>query len=248
MTVAFDNTNTFIQQASGNPLSGAQTVNAGSNLGIIVYVVWNDQNEGITITTVKYNGVTMTSLGARVRVDSVIDVYLQMFALANSQVATGSNTLEVTFSSANAIRQGAILNAYTGVDQTTPIRAGSYTSFSGVTAVDGTKALVVTSQTDDMTATGIASNDATPTTTQTLRTADQISGNGFIASDDAVATGNMTHTWDVGAVIDDIAMVGASLAAASGPSATLTPLVGAAALTGIAPQRVIGTVITPATP
>jgi len=32
----------------------------------------------------------------------------------------------------------------------------------------------------------------------------------------------VTHTWDIGTIIDDIAMVGASLAAASGPSATLT--------------------------
>lgn len=214
MAVAFGNSNTILAQASGNPLSGAKTINAGSNLCAVVYVVWNDVNEGITITGVKYNGVSMTSMGARVRIGTTNLHYIQGWYLAGP--ATGSNTLEVTFSSANATDQGAVLLAYTGVDQTTPLRGGSYTSFSGLTDANGTKALVVSSAVDDRTVTASGNFDHAPLSSQTLRTSDT-AGSAFFGTDDGAGAATVTHTWDTVVVsANAIALFGASLAADAG--------------------------------
>lgn len=212
LAVGFGNGNTPLTQASGTTLSGAQTVSAGANLAAIVLVTWNDLNEGINVLTATYNGVALTSLGARVRVN-VSSFYLQAFQLAGP--AAGSNTLSITFDSPNAIQQGAVLNAYTGVDQTTPVRAGTYTTFTGTTAADGTEALVITSATDDRTFTGEASTEGAPTTSQTLRNNSLIQGSYYMGADDAAGAAIVTHTWDTHvAASNDIALLGASLKAA----------------------------------
>lgn len=230
MAVAFLNSNTAISNAGPTAtLTGAMTVNADSNLCAWVDVSWDDVNEGITISSATYNGIALTSLGARVRMGATANRYLQSFVLANNQVATGSNTLTVNFTpNADATNMAAMLRAYKNVDQTTPIRAATYTSFSGQTDAAGLKAFPVTTATDDLTVTAVVENANSPTTDQTLRTADAFFATFFLGTDDGAGASPVTHTWNTNiASVNDIALTGASLQAVStttdpgGPSVTI---------------------------
>lgn len=249
MPAAFGNSNTILAQASGNPLSGAKTINAGSNLCAVAYVVWNDANEGITITWVTYNGVPMTSMGARIRIGTTNIYYIQGFYLPGP--ATGSNTLEVTFSSANAIDPGAVLLVYTGVDQTTPLRAGSYTSFSGLTDADGTKLLPISSVAGDRTISASGNLDHLPLSSQTLETSD-VSGAAFLGTDDGAGAATVNHTWaTVVPNANAIAILGASLAAAGGAAGQPTGSRFAKDTLGLKPwsvRRMAGRLFVPAGP
>lgn len=221
MAVGFVNTNTpLVQFPSTTTLSGAQTAtNTGTNLCAVAFIGWNDEFAGLDVSTVTYGGAAMTAWGAKVMVGSSGNLFLRAYGLVAP--ATGSNTLSITFTGA-CINRAAVLSVYNGVDPTTPIRSGTYTTLSGNTSGAGLASLVVTSATGDRTLTCATSTGAASmTTNQTLREHDNGFGSCIEGLDDAAGATSVTHTWDQhNAAASPIAVVGASLQAA----ATTTPV------------------------
>jgi hypothetical protein len=64
VAVGFGNTNTPFEAGQGVGLSGAQTVNAGTDLCAVCLVVWETIGEvDVPITTITYGGQAMTAVG-----------------------------------------------------------------------------------------------------------------------------------------------------------------------------------------
>lgn len=142
MAVAHDGnaSGTTVTEAA-SPITFSHTCGAGSDRGLVVGLAWN-ASAGMAITGVTYNGVAMTHTGAT-GTDGTNRRSTQ-YALANP--ASGANTVSVAFTgTASLIGFGG--SSYTGVDQTTPIRAGTPNSGGNTT---GNPSIAITSQTDDM--------------------------------------------------------------------------------------------------
>jgi hypothetical protein len=191
MAVAFVNTNTpFEAGASVGTLSGAQTVDGGADCAVVC-VQWETSGEAdVAISSITYGGQAMTSVGNRLSNAGELSQVFRLIA-----PPTGSNTLEVVFASAGQmLGSAAVLSAYSGVDQATPIRAGSITEFNGVADGGGNASVVVPSAVGDMTSTGMGTTCRNEVTNQTLRAALTV-GNTFLRTDDAPGATTVTHTW-----------------------------------------------------
>lgn len=222
--VSFVNDNTPITAAGpASSLSGSQTVTAsGSNLVAIIDIFWDDQFLGDNISAVTYGGVAATALGVKVDNTGSGRSFIRTYRVINPP--TGSNTLSVTWTAGNSINLYAYLRAYNGVDQTTPVRAGSYTTFSGNTSAGGTASLVVPSAVGDRTFTSVGAVATALTTTQTLRRHNDSTGSAVTGFDDAAGAATVTHTWDNNtAAALGIGIIGASLQASAGAADTTPP-------------------------
>ena len=103
------------------PLSWSHTVAAGSNR--VMFVELSISTTGTTATGVSYGGVAMTLVG---RSSSGV-VPVEIWKLVNPQEGTAN--VVASFSATAAVAAGA--TTYNGVDQTTPVRVGSFVSGFG---------------------------------------------------------------------------------------------------------------------
>jgi len=189
MSVAFLNTNTMGRSAT-SPVSAAMSVTASGADRCAFAVIPYDRNADQSITAVTYGGQTMTACGSPVGWGGGgLDARVAVYYLVNPP--TGSNTLAITVA-------GTItdiyynLVAFTGVNQTTPVRAGTYQA-SNPTSSDS---LTITSNTLDLTLTAVNGSGAGATTSN--QTSDGTNGGGTFSggSDHATtAASSVTHTY-----------------------------------------------------
>jgi hypothetical protein len=92
---------------AGETETHAFDAGSGANRVLVVGVVWRDQSN--TISGVTYNGVAMTSLGAKVTEDARTS--MQLWRLANP--ASGSNNIAVTMGAGDN-NSGGVIGAWVG--------------------------------------------------------------------------------------------------------------------------------------
>lgn len=130
----------------GNTITLASKTTAGSDRAGVVMVGWENA-EGATVSSVTWNGVSM---GAA-RISQVNDLQTPD-AIFNSSIyvivnpPTGASDVVVTFS--DDVRGGAGAAGFTGVDQTTPVRAGSTVGLEA--SAGGTQSVTVNASAGDM--------------------------------------------------------------------------------------------------
>jgi hypothetical protein len=194
VAVAWLNINTDVYSSGANSFNVSMSVTAsGSNRCAVVHIQMQGSS-GVDITgNVTYAGTNMTSAGAALIDTQGSGSTVHLYVLQNP--ATGSNTLAGT--TTNPCNICVDLIAYTGVDQTTPVRSGSYTSHDNGATSSNVCTITIPSQTGDMTTSCAGSEDSTNalnSTNQTQRNIDNTIATSY-GTDDAVASGNVTHTW-----------------------------------------------------
>lgn len=200
--------------ASSTTLSWSHTC-AGSNLLLTVAVGLGGSDSGVT-TTVTYNGVSMTSAG-KAHANNQPQGYTEMFYLVSP--AIGTNTVIVTASASRALTGGSV--SFAGVDQVTPV-SNVTTGFGD----GGTASVTVSSATDNMVVSSIASGSEVTASANTLQWRNNFSnsfgaGNGAESSD----TGASSVLMSFSLTSDWWGMVGMSLNAAPTTPAVTTQAV-----------------------
>lgn len=188
MAVAFNNTNTMAHVSAAS-FSGSMNVTAGGSNIVAFAAIGFDFLASESITGVTYGGSSMTSCGAA-STNATSNSHTQGFYLINPP--TGSNTLAVT-GNANVAELYVNLISFTGVDQTTPVRPGTYATSSGNST---SPSLVISSNANDLTLSIV--NAGPVSLSSTNQTSDGIStaGNNAAGSDHATtAAASVTHTW-----------------------------------------------------
>lgn len=125
--VGLGNTNTA-SRVAGGAVTGSKTVTAGSNLCAVLWLAF-DNASGLSVTVGAVAGATsMNSIGTQSATTGGGDsFYCAAYVLTAGQgLGTGSITFTATV--AGGVVRDVYWNVvvYTGVDQTTPIRAASY--------------------------------------------------------------------------------------------------------------------------
>lgn len=140
---------------------------SGSDRLLIVTVMWNDSNgTDADLTSVTYNSVAMTAVGATTRANtsvSGVDRCIRSYYLVAP--ATGSNTVAVTMNQ-SGLSFGAAAVSYTGVNQIIPL--GTQVVNSTTSSVT-TLACTVSSATGNMVHSGIANRNTGTVTTPTTQ-------------------------------------------------------------------------------
>jgi len=199
-------------------ISQSYTLAAGTgNNCAVARVMWISST--VTITAISYGGSAMTSAGAAAQDASGANV--QLFTLVNP--SSGSNTLAITFS---GTVQGVVdVGSFSGVDQSTPVRVGTYTTFVGTTdAGSGNYAVAITSDINDLTV-SVATNHNSNlnSTTQTVENIDNSFNDTFGSDHATTAAASVTHTWN-DSTSQNAAIAGFSLQGAGATSSTpMTP-------------------------
>jgi hypothetical protein len=219
VAVAFNNKNTDVQASNASSFSSSMSATAGSNLCARVDIaIGKDTGAPAISGNVTYNSVAMTAAGTAI-VDSTAKALAAIYVL--TAPSTGANTLAFSIANGPATTIYADLITYTGVDQTTPVRAGSYNS-SDTPASGSTVTLTITSQTNDMTCTcasvGGGNQNLGSGTNKTVRNNDT-AGATCIGTDDAAGAASNTHTWTMSGSDTGRIICGFSIAAAGGAAA-----------------------------
>jgi hypothetical protein len=211
MSVTLNTTNTTAFDQSSTTSSNYFNVDpGGSNTVAFACVTWSDA-AGISVSSITYNGNAMTAAGpASYNAQDGPDYpYAQVFYLANPP--TGWNDLTVTFNtSATDIYTNLI--SFDNVDQTTPIRPGTYQNpINQSSTSGGTYSMTISSNPSDLTMTCLnGGTDAAPTTNQTLDASSQW-GTTQEENDHATNAGStVTHIW-TGPANEGISIVGFSI-------------------------------------
>lgn len=195
-----------------SPATNAFTVGTGgTNVCAFATVVFDDA-ASMTITAVTYNGVAMTSCGAASKDDSS-NAYSQVFYLVNP--TTGSNTLSIT--ATGTVRDVYMnLTSFTGVDQTTPVRPGTYFNATGTVVTDGSGnyTKILTSAVGDMTFSCVNGQGGGNVNSNKTSNGSSLGGGYSGASDRAVGAATVTHTWSGGGAGTAISFCGFSIQAA----------------------------------
>jgi hypothetical protein len=208
MAVALLNAGTPVQGTT-SPTSDAFTVTASGTNRCAFAAIAYDIAAGMSVTGVTYGGQAMTSCGAASSNPTSHD-YAAVWYLVNPP--TGSNSLAITVAGTiTDIYRNLV--AFTGVNQTTPVRAGTYFNHTTAQVYDGSAhySLVVTSNTNDLTLTVL--NGGGGGITATTQTSDGISTAGLesFGSDHATtAASSVTHQW-TGSAAGNLAIVGFSI-------------------------------------
>ena len=154
--VMLNSANAITAPFGSSSLSAPMSVTAGGSNTVAFATVWVDEGSGAAGTTFNvtatYGGQAMTSAGAASYDYNYAPISSQIFYLVNPP--TGTNTLVVTATASSGTIQEVVANlvSYNGVNQTTPVRPGTYQalhSADGV-AVDNFTA-TITSNTSDLT-------------------------------------------------------------------------------------------------
>lgn len=228
MTVALNNHNAAVNNAGLTAQSAAFSVTAGGqNLCAVARALL--VGTSLTGATATYNGVSMNLLTSPIIDTTANNFVMVMFYLVAP--STGSNTLTVTRTGSGTPTDIYMdLTSYTGVDQTTPVRAGSIAT-NDLAALASSIALTIPSDSSDMTTTicttasggtDISGTSATPFNS-TLRS-HNAGGSICMGSDDAPGAASVVVTWAFAANTVARAVMGFSLQAAPPvPSTLLLP-------------------------
>src|ERR1019366_1354200 len=154
--VTFNNTNTAVAVLGSSSFSKPMTINAGGSNTVAFATVWVDEGSGVAgatfNVTATYGGQAMTSAGPAAYDYNYAPISSQVFYLVNPP--TGTNTLAISATASSGTIQEVVANmvSYNGVNQTTPVRPGTYQtlhSASGVTV--GSVTATIASNTNDLT-------------------------------------------------------------------------------------------------
>ena len=117
MAVTFDavGPNSAGTSATGTSLSWSHTCTGSNRLLVVGVAVGTVTSDASLVTTVTYNGVSMTS-ASKVHSNGSSNGYIQMFYLIAP--ATGANTVAVTNNSSADLAGGSV--SFAGVNQSTP--------------------------------------------------------------------------------------------------------------------------------
>ena len=230
-TVTFNNTNTAVAAFGKSSLSAPMSVTAGGSNTVAFATVWVDQGSGASGTTFNvtatYGGQAMTSAGATSYDYNYAPISAQVFYLVNPP--TGTNTLVVNATASSGTIQEVVANlsSFNGVNQTTPVRPGTYQtlhSANGVTV--GSFTATISSNPSDLTLSAVEAtyNFTSPASNQTV---DGTNAAYYkVGSDHATtAASSISDTWSFTNPYAFYAYVGFSIQAASGggtPTPTLT--------------------------
>ena|SRR3990167_984727 len=237
MAIAVDATSQG-EIASGTSLTVAHTC-TGSNRALYVAVTaFFSPPPTVTAT---YAGVAMTQKASTLfgSGDAERITLLELVA-----PATGANNIVVTASGTAEIVLAAL--SLTGVDQTTPSGVGTTVATDGVTSTS----LVKVSETDDLVLDAVAWYNQTITvgagqTQQVLNNNGASMDSIAISTEPGAASVTMSWSW---AASENPGQCAININQAAADGASITPTAGAAVLAGVAPTRVVGTVLTPVTP
>lgn len=211
--VSLNNANT-IQTVAANTFSGSMSVTAGCT-NCVAFVIADFTPNAGAINTITYGGNTMTSAGTRQVTGTGTAAWASVWYLINPP--TGSNTLAIT---GNGSVTQIITNliSFSGVDQTTPVRVGTYQGTNANSSA--TISQTITSAVTDLTFSTTVAGSSAPSLNTSNQTSDGISNSGAEAagSDHATtAAASVTHTWTYSASSASPAMIGFSIAAAVAP-------------------------------
>lgn len=145
------NNSNGIAHASGASLSASMSVTAGgSNTVAVACIMWNNTASLAVTTTPTYGGQTMTAAGAAAMGTQYGNYfYAQPYYLVGPP--TGSNTLALGIAGAHEIYANIV--SFNGVNQTTPVRSGTYQNINNTTA---NPSMTITSNTSDLTITCVS--------------------------------------------------------------------------------------------
>lgn len=221
MAVAFVNsTGGSGNHSASSPLSFNFTAGAGSNRCVFVTVGYNGSS-GMSVTGVTFGGVAMTSAGAATH-NTIDNAYAEIWYLLEASIPSGSQAVAISVSGTLGDIYGNAA-CFSGVDQTNPVRGGTYGNWT-------TASNTITSDVNDLTISAI--NGGGSGTSGTNQTSDGISnaGNFGFGSDHATtAAASVTHTWSG---TNNPAMVGFSILVLGG-AAGFIPLTGEGGLGGM---------------
>lgn len=189
--VAFNNVGTAARQ-NGGSFSSAFTVTAGgSNIVALAAISWNGTATG-AVTAITYGGQAMTSCGTASTAGTSGGAGLQWFYLVNPP--TGSNTLAATVSNTPTEIYADVIS-FTGVDQTTPVRTGSYNRTVSSTSVGTTFTNVIQSNANDITVTAVMDDTGISSTNQTQRWSNTTGVMEQYGDTGTTPAASITHTW-----------------------------------------------------
>ena len=216
MAVAHVNSNSVITASGASAVSGAMTVNTGTDLCAIARLACGNSNTLPTQSTATYNSVSMTACGTPDNMQSG-GIGGAVMAWYLAAPATGSNTLSLNIGGGNQATIYADLSAFSGVDQTTPI--SGYQRRNDLSS-SSTAALTITSTANSITTTCATDASGSNTVSSTSQTSVNLnnSGSTCFGSDRAAGASTVTHTWTFGGASTAKLMIGFSVDAA--PTAT----------------------------
>jgi hypothetical protein len=200
--VRLNNTNKPVPAFGKSSLSAPMTVAPGGTNTVAFATVWVDEGSGAPGTTfnvtASYGGQPMTSAGPVSYDYNYAPISTQVFYLVNPP--TGTNILKVNATSSSGTIQEVVANlvSFNGVDQTTPVRPGTYHTQHSVNGVtDGIFTATIGSQLNDLILGAIEATYtfATPASNQTV---DGTANDYFmVGSDHSTTTGafSVTDTW-----------------------------------------------------
>lgn len=217
--VALNNVGTSDRQA-GAAYSGAFSVTAGGqNLGAFAGMTWDgDGQTGTMVCT--YGGQSMTAGGTKSTVGTNGGMGLQWFYLTNPP--TGSNTLACTVSGGTpgVTEIYANLISFTGVNQATPIRSGSYQFTVSSTAATNTFTAAINSSVNDQTVSCISDDVGINGTNQTQEWSNTTGISEQYADKSTTPAASVTHTWTFAGSGAQFVWAGFSIQPASGGGAS----------------------------
>lgn len=192
MTVAFLNRNTAQQITAGsvNDTTNMSVTAGGTNKLAVIFIAY-DNLASASVSAVTYGGQTCTKAGSTA-FNATSNAYTEWWYLVNPP--TGLNALVITGVNVSEFYYNLV--SYTGVNQVTPVRAGSYTTATGTSTAP---AITIPSNTVDLTCSCVNSGGSSITATN--QTSDGINTNGgFSGASDhcTTAASSVTHTWTEG--------------------------------------------------
>lgn len=194
MAVALLNTNTMKNVATSSVSSDtAFTVNSGTNTCAFIVIAY-DQAAGQSITAVTLGGQACTQAGTPAH-NATSNAYAEVWYLVNPPTGTAPSgpALSITGSGTfTDIYYNVVV--FSGVNQTTPVRAGTYTSSTGTST---SASLVVSSNTADLTLTVI--NMPSGFTSENQTNDGNNTGGAYGGGSDhaTTAAASVTHTWTI---------------------------------------------------
>jgi hypothetical protein len=227
-TVTLNNKNTPAAAFGSSSLSAPMTVNAGGTNTVAFATVWVDEGSGAAGTTFNvtatYGGRAMTSAGPTAYDYDYAPISSQVFYLINPP--TGTNTLVINATASAGTIQEVVANlvSYNGVNQTTPVRPGSYQTLHTSNAVTvGSFTATIPSSINDLTL-GAVEATYTFTSPASNQTVDGTTSAYYkVGSDHATnAAVSISDTWSFVNPWAFYAYVGFSIQPLSGPVLTYT--------------------------
>lgn len=214
--VALNNVGTS-DHVSATSYSAPFSVTAGgSNLVTFIAITWDGTASGV-VATPTYGGQNMTSCGSPSTSGTNGGEALQWFYLVNPP--TGSNTLAFSISNTPAEIYVNMIS-FTGVDQTTPVRSGSYFATVSSQAAGTTFTSAINSNANDQTVSAISDDTGISGTNQTQEWSNTNGISEQYGDKSTTPAASVTHTWTFSAPNAAFVWVGFSIQAAGGSVVT----------------------------